>query len=81
MTVFLGTLWNSIKEVKPPFVFDVEHGIALEAMQGNRASSRSEGGHLMVILKLQWEPGISSRVMMGMFFKHLYFLSDIRTPV
>ena len=35
----------------------------------------------MVILKLQWEPGISSRVMMGMFFKHLYFLSDIRTPV
>ena len=81
MTVFLGTLWNSIKEVKPPFMFDVEHGIALEAMQGNRASSRSEGGNLMIFLELQWEPGVSSRVRMGMFLKHSCFLSDIRTPV
>ena len=31
-------------EVKPPFMFDVEHGIALEAMQGNWASSCLEGG-------------------------------------
>ena len=46
VTVFLGTLWSSIKEVKPPFVFDVEHRIALEAMQGNRASSCIEGGNL-----------------------------------
>ena len=46
--VFLGTLLCSIKEVKPPFLFDVEHGTALEAMQGNRASSRGEGGNLMV---------------------------------
>ena len=43
MTVFLGTLWISIKEVKAPYMFDVEHGIALQAMQVNRASSRSEG--------------------------------------
>ena len=43
MTVFLGTLWSSIKEVKTPFVFDVEHGIALQAMKVNRASSRGEG--------------------------------------
>ena len=48
MMVFLGTLLCSIKEVKPPFLFDVEHGTALEAMQGNRASSRGEGGNLMV---------------------------------
>ena len=81
MTVFLGTLWSSIKEVKPPFVFDVEHRIALEAMQGNRASSRGEGGNLMVFLELRWEPGVSSRVMTGMFFKHSCFLSDVRTPV
>ena len=41
--VFLGTPCFSIKEVKAPFVFDVGHGIALHAMQGNRASSRGEG--------------------------------------
>ena len=43
MTVILGTPWSSIKEVKAPFVFDVEHGIALHAVQISRASSRSEG--------------------------------------
>ena len=43
MTVFLGTLWSSIKEVKAHFVFDGEHGIALHAIQGNRASSHGEG--------------------------------------
>ena len=31
----LGTLWCSIKEVKSPFLFDGEHGIALHIMQGN----------------------------------------------
>ena len=75
MTVFLETLWSSIKEVKPPFVFYVEHGIALEAMQGNRASSHSEGRNLMVFLKLLWEPGASSRVTMGLFFKHSRLVS------
>ena len=43
VTVFLGTLWSSIKEVKAPFVFDVEHGIGLHAMPVNRASPHSEG--------------------------------------
>ena len=42
MTVFLGTLWSSIKEVKAPFEFDVEHGILLHTMQWNRASSHGE---------------------------------------
>ena len=43
VTVFSGTLWRSIKEVKAPFVFDGEHGIALHAMQGNQASSQARG--------------------------------------
>ena len=43
VTVLLGTLWSSIKEVKAPFVFDGEHGIALQAMQWNRALSGDEG--------------------------------------
>ena len=62
-------------------MFYVEHGIALEAMQGNRASSHGEWENLMVFLKLRWEPGVSSRLTMGMFFKHSCFLSDIRTPL
>ena len=41
--VFLGILWSSIKEIKVPYVFDWEPGIALHATQGNRASSCGEG--------------------------------------
>ena len=43
VTVFLGTLWCSIKKIEAPYVFDWEKGIALHAMQGNRASFPSEG--------------------------------------
>ena len=43
VTVFLGTLWCSIKKIEAPYVFDWEYGIALHAMQGNRASFHSEG--------------------------------------
>ena len=34
VTVFLGTLWCSIKKIEDPYVFDWEYGIALHAMQG-----------------------------------------------
>ena len=43
VTVFLGTLWCSIKKIETPYVFDWEYGIALHAMQGNLASFTSEG--------------------------------------
>ena len=43
VTVLLGTLWCSIKKIEAPYVFDWEYGIALHAMQGNRASFPSEG--------------------------------------
>ena len=42
VTVFLETLWCSIKKIEAPYVFDWEYGIALHAMQGNRASFPSE---------------------------------------
>ena len=32
-------------EVKTPVVYDVEHGMALEPMQGKRASSRIDLGY------------------------------------
>ena len=43
VTLFLGTLWCSIKKIKAPYMFDWEYGIALHAMQGNRALFPSEG--------------------------------------
>ena len=43
VTVFLGTLWCSIKKIEAPYMFDWENGIALHAFQGNRASFPSEG--------------------------------------
>ena len=43
VTVFLGTLGCSIKKIEAPYVLDREYGIALHAMQGNRASFPSEG--------------------------------------
>ena len=42
MTVLLGTLWVSIKQIEAPYVFDWENAIALHAMQGNRASCLGE---------------------------------------
>ena len=43
MTVFFGTLWCSTKKIEAPDMFDWENGIALHAMQGNRASFPSKG--------------------------------------
>ena len=42
MTVLLGTLWSSIKEIEAPYVFDWEYAIALDTEHGNRASSHGE---------------------------------------
>ena len=43
MTVFLGTLWCSIKKIEAPYVFNWEYDIALQEMHGNQSSSPSEG--------------------------------------
>ena len=37
-----GNLWSCLKEVKPLVPYDVERGIALEPMQGHRASLRAD---------------------------------------
>ena len=75
MTVFLGTLWISIKQVKAPYLFYGEHGIALHRMQGNRVSSRGKGEvswffsscsrNLGYILDLQRECPFKTRVFSG----------------
>ena len=43
VTVLLGTLWSSFKQIEAPYVFDWENTIALDTMQGNRASSGRRG--------------------------------------
>ena len=43
VTVFLGSLWCSIKKSEAPYMFYWENGIALHAIQGNLASFPSEG--------------------------------------
>ena len=57
--VFWGTLWSSIKDVKPPFVFDVKHGIAMGTMQGDWASSSFEGRNLWIYSSCGLTPGSS----------------------
>ena len=64
MTVFLGTLWCSVKHIEAPYVFDWEHGIALHPVQGNRALTPAKGDdswdfsscsrNLGYILELEW---------------------------
>ena len=58
VTVFLGTLWCSIKKIEAPYVFDWEYGIALHAMQGNRASFQNEGDFSYELFELQQAPGV-----------------------
>ena len=43
VTVLLVTLWSSIKQIEPPYMFDWVNTIALDTLQGNLASSRCEG--------------------------------------
>ena len=80
VTVFLGTLWSSVQEVKAPFMFDVQHGIALYAIQVNQASSRSERS-LMVFLMLWQEPGVLSQVTTGMALENSCLFRDVMSPV
>ena len=42
VTVFLGTLWCSIKKMGAPYVFNWEYDIALHEMQVNQASCPGE---------------------------------------
>ena len=57
VTVFLGILWSSIKEIVVPYVFDWGHGIPLHAMQGNWASSFSEVEVSWVFSSCSWHLG------------------------
>ena len=65
VTVFLGILFSSIREIEVPYVFDWERRTPQHEMQGNRPSSCGEGEvswlfsswgrHLLYILELRRE--------------------------
>ena len=61
-------------------MFDLEYGMALHAMQGNRASFLSEGGCLIRFLELRQEPGVYSRVAAGMAIRNSTLFSEVRIP-
>ena len=80
MTVFLGILFSSIREIEVPYDFDWEHGTPQHEMQGNRASSCGKG-----------ESHEFSRVAAGTWYifssygrdghLKLSMFSEVRTPV
>ena len=71
VTVFLGTLWGFIRQVKALYVFDWEHRIVLYAMQGNRASSHSEGEFSWFFLSCSLNLGYILDIWPGWSFKAL----------
>ena len=81
VTVFLGTLWCSIKKIEAPYVLDWGNGIALHAMQGNRASFPREGDVSYDFSSCGRNLGVYSRVTAGMAIPNSTFFSEVRTPV
>ena len=78
MRVLLGTLWSSIKQIEAPYVFDWENTIALDTLQGNRASYRPGGESLMGFLEVRQEPGVYSRVTAGMSIRNSSLFIEVR---
>ena len=77
MTVLLGTLWNSIKQIEAPYVFDWENAIALDKCKGigPHLAGRET---LMGFHELRQEPGLYSRVTVGMSIRNSSLFIDVR---
>ena len=69
-----------MKQIKAPFVFDWEDGVALQAMQGYRALSLGKG-RSHVFPRNGMEPGVHCRVMTGMANQNSCLLRDDLTPL
>ena len=68
-TVFLGTLWSSTNQMKTPYVFDWELGIALPAIQVSGASSYAEREGTWFFLSCGWNLGDILEFRLGWPFK------------
>ena len=80
MTVLLGTLWSSIKQIEVAYVFDWEkamlwtHCMGIGPHLAGRGTSHG-------FFKLRQEPGVYSRVTAGMSILNGSFFSEVRTLV
>ena len=63
VTELLGTLWSSVKQIEPAYMFDWENAIALDTMPGNRPSSRGKG-------KVSW--------VFWSYVRHLGYILELR---
>ena len=80
MTVLLGTLWSSIKQIEAPYVFDWETNCS--GHNAGESGLISQGGEsLMGFLELRQEPGIHSRVSAGMSIRNWSLFSEVKTLV
>ena len=78
MTVLLGTLLSSIKQIEAPYVFEWEKAIALDTMQTESGLILQGGESLMGFLDLRPEPGLYSRVTGGMFIRNSSLFIEVR---
>ena len=69
-----------MKQIKAPFVFDWEDGVALQAMQRNRALSLGKG-RAHVFPRVGTEPGVHCQVMTGIANQNSCLLRDDLTPL
>ena len=81
MTVFLETLWCSIKKLEAPYVFNWEYNIALHEMQGNQASSPGEGYVSWDFSSYSRYLGYILELQRGMAIRNSTLFSEVRTPV
>ena len=80
MTVLLGTLWSSIKQIKAPYMFDWEMQLLCMQCRGIGPHLAATGS-LIVFFELRQEPGVYCRVTAGMSIRNWSLLSEVRTPV
>ena len=78
---FWGTLCTSVKQKKAPYLIDWEQGIALQALQGNRASSFSEWEVWWFFSSCSGKLGYFSRVSAGEDIKSFCLFSNGRSPI
>ena len=79
VTVFLGTLWCSIKKIKAPYMFDWETGLLCMQCRGIEPHFPARGmSH--TISRVAAGTGVYSRVTARMAIPNSILFSKVRTP-
>ena len=80
VTVFLGTLWCSIKKIEAPYVFDWNTGLLCMKCRGIEPHFPARWTS-DTISRVVAEPGVYSRVTAEMAIRNSTLFSEVRTPV